>query len=92
MSRHQSGRGVRFGAKLNGQYPNSCCQTCGIYLAIECYAQSEATRVPRKNKICKECYEDLPSFLQERYHRYEYGKYEPRGAGWNAEKTDRPHR
>lgn len=84
----------RFRAKTRGEgdQPNDCCQTCGEYLTDACYAKTRAKSVPRKNKICPDCFETLLSSKQEEYYRYEYGRYEPRGTGWNPDKPDRRHR
>ena len=54
-------------------YPDNCCQKCGTPLTVTCYSKQETDgRVPRKNKICVQCYKSLSLANQESYWRYVY--------------------
>lgn len=68
-----------------GGYPNDCCQKCGKYLEDVCYSKQQAEkRVPRTNKICASCFEQLPDFLRQAYFTYSYRRgHEPSSVGWD---------
>jgi regulator of replication initiation timing len=71
-----------------GGYPNDCCQNCGYYLREACYSKNQnAKTVPKKNKICSDCYKALPPKQKKLWKKYEYRPgHEASGVGWNANK------
>jgi hypothetical protein len=72
----------------DGSHPNDCCQMCGRFLQIVCYSlQLTKVRVPRTNKICKQCHASLPANVRGDYYKYVYKHgHEPKGVGWNPKK------